>query len=151
VQEQTVQRRGVAKQRETGTLQQKLSEMHGNPLERVVWDTHSISIVHRPCLDVPQLAHHHLRSNPARQPTDLPVLVKVAEEVPYICIARLNPGHLRGAVVSEFGLSGKYFIIQQSQFHFSSRVPGLAGHLPMPSVDALSPVISVSSCFALRL
>jgi hypothetical protein len=44
--------------------------------------------------------------------------------------------------VSEFGLSGKYFIIHarrpQSHFHFSCRVPGLAGHLPMPSVDTLS-------------
>jgi hypothetical protein len=58
--------------------------------------------------------------------------------------------------LSEFGLSGKYIIIHarcpQSQFHFSSRVPGLAGHLTMPSVDTLSPVISVlPSCFALRL
>jgi hypothetical protein len=52
-------------------------------------------------------------------------------------------------LVSEFGLSGKYFITHarrpQSHFHFSCRVPGLAGHLPMPSVDTLSPLIGVSS------
>jgi hypothetical protein len=58
--------------------------------------------------------------------------------------------------LSEFGLSGKYFIIHarrpQAQFHFSSRVPGLAGYFSMPSVDTLSPLISVSSsCFALSL
>jgi hypothetical protein len=42
--------------------------------------------------------------------------------------------------VSEFGLSGKYFIIhaRRPQFHFSTRVPGLAGQLAMPSVDTLS-------------
>jgi hypothetical protein len=37
-----------------------------------------------------------------------------------------------GNFLSEFGLSGKYFIIHarrpQSHFHFSCRVPGLAGH-----------------------
>jgi hypothetical protein len=56
--------------------------------------------------------------------------------------------------VSEFGLSGKYFIIHahrpQSHFHFSCRVPGLAGHLPMPSVDSLSPLISVSSSYVYK-
>jgi hypothetical protein len=58
------------------------------------------------------------------------------------------------AMVSEFGLSSKYFIIHarrpQSHFHFSCRVPGLAGHLPMPSVDTLSPLISVSSSYVYK-
>jgi hypothetical protein len=74
--------------------------MHCDPLERFVWDTGSISGLHRPRLDVAQLAHGHLPREPARRPTDLPVPVEVAEEVPDVRVARLDPGHLRGAVGS---------------------------------------------------
>jgi hypothetical protein len=74
----------------------------------------------------------------------------------YCHFVNLVEDKFAGHRASEFGFSGRYFIIHarcpQSQFHLSSRVPGLAGHLPMPSVNTLSPVISISSsCFTLRL
>jgi hypothetical protein len=73
---------------------------HRNPLERFVWDTGSISWLHRPRLDIPQLAHGYLPCKPARRSTDLPVPVEVAEEVPDVRVARLDPGHLRSTVGS---------------------------------------------------
>jgi hypothetical protein len=68
-------------------------------------------------------------------------------------VLSIEPSYLHVSPIqlamSEFGFSSRYFIIHarrlQSHFHFSCRVPGLAGHFPMPSVDTLSPLISVSS------
>jgi hypothetical protein len=74
--------------------------MQRDPLERVVWDTRSTSVQHRLRLDVAQFAHDRFPRNPTRRPTDLLVLVEVAEEVPVVRVARLDPGHLRGAVGS---------------------------------------------------
>jgi hypothetical protein len=72
--------------------------MHCNPLEHVVWDTGCISVLHRPRLDVAQLAHCHLPCKPAWQPTDLLGLVELVEEVPDVCIACPDPGHQCGAM-----------------------------------------------------
>jgi hypothetical protein len=48
-------------------------------------------MVQRPRLDVAQVAHRYLPRKPARRPTDLPVLVEMPEEVPYIRVACLDP------------------------------------------------------------